>query len=99
MRILGITNFFDEIFILEKKDIQKPSDYIFNKIKKMKFEKYIFVGDDPINDIEPALKHGFFTYRVIRGFFKKEISQSKAHIEYKDLNKLNYLIEIGVKNE
>lgn len=94
VKLLNLDKMVDKVFILDSKDYQKPHGKSFKSVLinfNVKPEEAIMVGDDPINDIEGAKKVGLRTYRVKKGFFKKD--SSNADYEFDSLINLLEVIK------
>lgn len=67
LEALGLTDFFDTILISETVGLEKPQPEIFTlacKHLEVAAEECVFVGDDPVADIEGANNAGMFSVFV-----------------------------------
>lgn len=75
LRLLKISNYFDHIEILSKKEFQKPNpESALNLVKKygLGLDEVVIIGDDPKTDILLAKNAGITAIRVKTGFFRNE---------------------------
>ncbi|WP_158237360.1 HAD family hydrolase [Halegenticoccus soli] len=64
----GLEPLFDEILVSHEFGAMKPDPAIFAAAKeRLPAERYVYVGDDPDDDIEPARAAGFLPVQVTDG--------------------------------
>ena len=62
LEMLGITDMFDEIIVSEDFGVHKPDTSIFEEMSRrlnISPENMLYIGDNPINDIEPSRRVGY----------------------------------------
>ncbi len=94
IEILGIEKYFDEIIISGDYGVHKPDRILFDTMaQKLNFEpdEILFVGDNPINDIEGARNAGYKTAWINATGFWATPELKRADYE---INKLKELIKI-----
>lgn len=90
---MGLIDFFDTVVAFEdtgeKKPGKKPFEEIINRLK-VKPSEIVFVGDDPVRDIEGAQEAGMKAALAKYGASKytKAKRKTKADFELKDLKEL-----------
>ena len=92
---MNIHNFFDYIIISELVKHEKPSLEIFRialNIADAKPEESVMVGNNPVEDIEPAKKLGMITIRIRRGKYKN--LESNADFEIENFDEILNVIKI-----
>jgi putative hydrolase of the HAD superfamily len=94
MNAAGITQYFDAIVISEEFGSKKPDPAIFLhclKLLDLSAEEVWYVGDNPTNDIDPAMKLGMRTIWLRNSQFP--VAQS-AHAAINHVSELLLLIEM-----
>lgn len=86
---LGLRGYVDEITFSWEINCKKPSKegvlYIINKLGSS-IENSLMVGDNPVNDIEPAVSLGMKSIRVIKGRFSTVKNKDDFHPDFESDN-------------
>lgn len=62
LEMLGLHNAFDEIIISHDYNTDKPDRFLFDKMAELlgfKAQQMLYVGDNPLNDVDAARKAGY----------------------------------------
>lgn len=82
---LGLDQYVDEVVFSWEIDCKKPSEdgvlYILKKLGSS-IENSLMVGDNPVNDIEPAMNLGMKAIRVVKGRFSKVKNKENYKPDY-----------------
>ncbi len=84
IRVAGIDSYFDVVTISEAVGVKKPNPAIFHHCLdklQLEAEDCIYIGDNPVNDVEAALKVGMKAVWIKNRHFKPPAMQCEGEIE------------------
>ncbi|HNZ67576.1 MAG TPA: TIGR02253 family HAD-type hydrolase [Planctomycetota bacterium] len=95
---LNIYTYLDcnAIFITDQIGISKSNPKIYTHTCQkcnIQPEQTIYIGDNPIHDIDTANKAGLITVRVYRGKYKDKNGETQAHYEIQNLDQLQTILQ------
>ncbi len=90
---LGISLYFDQVFISEDLGVQKSPDFFARALKTLgsKPERCIMVGDREDKDILPAKEAGLITIKVRKGRFRDD--ESCADYEIHEISEIPAIVK------
>lgn len=97
IKMLGITDYFDEIIISRDFSSDKPDRRLFDIMAEhldVKPEKILFVGDNPINDVDGARRAGYKTAWLNATGFWATPEIARADYEIDALCELTEILQI-----